>query len=150
PHADPPSNEPLPLGRPTYHSTPHMIHLPVGLIRLFAELVDNATRFSAPATRVTVNASPLPDGGVRVAIHDAGIGMSDEDRDIVNARLSDPPQLPGSRRQGLYIVGLLAAQHQSHVRLDAHPGGGTSAHVTLSPLMVTTGQRSLPAAETAS
>lgn len=121
-----------------------------GLIRLFAELLDNATRFSAPATRVTVNAATLPEGGMTVAIHDAGIGLSEEYREIINAQLSDPPQLPGSRRQGLYIVGLLAAQHQSGVRLDPHPDGGTSAHITLSSLLFTTIQRGLPAADATS
>ncbi|MET9880826.1 ATP-binding protein [Actinacidiphila glaucinigra] len=121
-----------------------------GLIRLFAELLDNATRFSAPATRVTVNAVALPDGGTAVAIHDAGIGLSEEHLEIINAQLSDPPQMPGSRRQGLYIVGLLAAQHQASVRLDPHPSGGTSAHITLSSLLFTAGQRSLPAADATS
>ncbi|WP_326581796.1 ATP-binding protein (plasmid) [Actinacidiphila glaucinigra] len=120
-----------------------------GLIRLFAELLDNAARFSAPATRVTVSVEVLPDGGGTVAIHDAGIGMSEEDRETINARLSNPPKMPGSRRQGVHIVGLLAVQHQARVQLDPHPGGGTSAYVTLSPLLFTAGRRSLPAADMA-
>ncbi|MGW4825916.1 hypothetical protein ACWEP4_45595, partial [Streptomyces sp. NPDC004227] len=38
PYADPPSNEPLPLGRPPHHPTPQVIHLPDGLMRKSREM----------------------------------------------------------------------------------------------------------------
>ena len=49
------------------------------LVRLIAELLDNATAFSAPETQVTI-ASRVTDGGsIGIDVLDHGIGMSDEE-----------------------------------------------------------------------
>lgn len=46
------------------------------LVHLLAELLENATSFSSPQTKVRVTGHALPDGRVLVEIHDTGIGLS--------------------------------------------------------------------------
>ena len=42
------------------------------LVHLLAELLENATSFSSPQTKVRVTGHALPDGRVLVEIHDTG------------------------------------------------------------------------------
>ncbi len=49
------------------------------LVHLLAELLENATSFSSPQTKVRVTGHALPDGRVLIEIHDTGIGLSPED-----------------------------------------------------------------------
>lgn len=105
-----------------------------GLIRLVAELLCNATAFSVPTTRVTVAGRRMADAGVRLEIHDEGIGLSADALVAINGRLADPPppsQSAGHRRLGLAVVGRLAAVHEIRVRLEPNAMGGTSALVVL-------------------
>ncbi len=46
------------------------------LVHLLAELLENATSFSSPQTKVKVTGHALPDGRVLIEIHDTGIGLS--------------------------------------------------------------------------
>lgn len=46
------------------------------LVHVLAELLENATSFSSPQTKVKVTGHALPDGRVLVEIHDTGIGLS--------------------------------------------------------------------------
>ena len=57
------------------------------LVHLLAELLENATSFSSPQTKVRVTGHALPDGRVLVEIHDTGIGLSPEDLAAINERL---------------------------------------------------------------
>lgn len=99
------------------------------LIRMLAELLDNATSFSAPETKVTVQGQVLRDGSLSIAIVDNGIGMSDEEIHDVNDRLTrlGSTELAKSRRVGLLVVGRLAGKHGFGVELL---GGDRSAGVT--------------------
>ncbi|HEY3871739.1 MAG TPA: nitrate- and nitrite sensing domain-containing protein [Actinocrinis sp.] len=106
------------------------------IAHLIAELLENATAFSAPRTKVWIAARPASDGGVIVRIEDAGIGMKRSEMDEANDRIGNPPvvDVSVSRRMGLFVVGRLAARHSVAVRLDeAQTGGvGASIHVPLS------------------
>ncbi|MDA3627984.1 nitrate- and nitrite sensing domain-containing protein [Saccharopolyspora sp. WRP15-2] len=106
------------------------------LVRLFAELLDNAANFSAPHTQVTVSGHRRGDGALVVDIVDQGIGMSDADREAANERLSADGELTlsTSRRMGMFVIGRLAARHGIEVEL--HPGRdgvGLRAAVTIAP-----------------
>ena len=58
-------------------------------IHLFAELIDNALRYSPPTTSVRVSGGTVAaTEGVLVRIADAGLGMNDADRRIANMRLA--------------------------------------------------------------
>ncbi len=104
------------------------------LVHLAAELVENATSFSAPDTRVTISSRQASDGTVVVEILDQGVGMSEVDMTEANLRLANPPtvDLSATRRMGLFVVGRLAARHNIRVELTrAGSGGGVAALVTV-------------------
>ncbi|MDH2424392.1 nitrate- and nitrite sensing domain-containing protein [Sphaerisporangium sp. TRM90804] len=102
------------------------------VIHMLAELVENATVFSPPSTRVTIRGQ-LVGRGFAVEIEDRGLGMNDEDRAEVNRRLIDPPEfnLADSDRLGLFVVSRLASRHDVMVTLRRSPYGGTTAVVLL-------------------
>jgi signal transduction histidine kinase len=89
------------------------------LVRLVAELLDNATAFSSPDTQVTVASHRTRRRAVVIDIVDHGIGMSDEDLLRANEQLSHPAGVEGriSRRMGLFVISRLAHQHDVRVRL---------------------------------
>ncbi|MER7708922.1 nitrate- and nitrite sensing domain-containing protein [Kitasatospora sp. NPDC097605] len=108
------------------------------LVHLLAELLENATTFSSPQTRVLVNATRLPDGRVLVEIHDKGIGLTAEDFAEINEKLAEPPTVDAtiSRRMGLFVVGRLSQRHD--IRVQLRPSGesaGTTSLVMLPPFI---------------
>ena len=100
---------------------------------LIAELLENATAFSAPRTKVWIAARAAENGGVVVRIEDAGIGMKRAELDEANERISHPPVVDVSvaRRMGLYVVGRLAARYGIEVRLGESQVGGVAALIHL-------------------
>ncbi|MFE5584144.1 nitrate- and nitrite sensing domain-containing protein [Kitasatospora sp. NPDC056531] len=108
------------------------------LVHLLAELLENATSFSSPQTRVRVTGHALPDGRVLVEIHDTGIGLSPDDLADINERLANPPtvDVSVSRRMGLFVVGRLSLRHGIRIQLRPSDSGGTTALVML-PVDVT-------------
>ncbi|WP_285751693.1 nitrate- and nitrite sensing domain-containing protein [Lentzea sp. NBRC 105346] len=105
------------------------------LAHLIAELLDNATAFSKPSTKVTVRTIETRRGEVAVRIHDRGVGMQEEDIAEANAKLADPPEVDVSvaREMGLYVVGQLAKRHDIRVTLANNDDieGGVTAQVVL-------------------
>ncbi|WP_373687092.1 sensor histidine kinase [Streptomyces lunaelactis] len=104
------------------------------LVHLLAELLENATTFSSPQTKVRVTATRLPDGRVMIEIHDKGIGLTAEDFADINHKLANPPTVDAavSQRMGLFVVGRLADRHG--VRVQLRPSGeqaGTTSLVML-------------------
>ncbi|WP_441250113.1 nitrate- and nitrite sensing domain-containing protein [Kitasatospora sp. McL0602] len=101
------------------------------LVHLLAELLENATTFSSPQTRVLVNATRLPDGRVLVEIHDKGIGLTAEDFAEINEKLAEPPtvDVTVSRRMGLFVVGRLSQRHD--IRVQLRPSGESAGTTSL-------------------
>ncbi len=89
------------------------------LMRLVAELLDNATAFSAPETSVTVASRLGEDGTLDIDILDKGIGMNEAEVAEANTRLTEAGSvdLATSRRMGLFVVGRLASRHRIGVSL---------------------------------
>ncbi|MCR6485909.1 nitrate- and nitrite sensing domain-containing protein [Amycolatopsis sp. OK19-0408] len=89
------------------------------LMRLVAELLDNATAFSAPETSVTVASRLGEDGSLDIDILDKGIGMNEAEVAEANTRLTEAGSvdLATSRRMGLFVVGRLASRHRIGVSL---------------------------------
>ncbi|TQJ02931.1 histidine kinase/DNA gyrase B/HSP90-like ATPase [Amycolatopsis cihanbeyliensis] len=105
------------------------------LVHLLAELLDNATYFSEPETKVSVRAVVTRRKALAVQITDRGVGMSEDQISEANERLADPPDLDVSvtRRMGLYVVARLAQRHGIEVRLRENEDieGGVIARIVV-------------------
>ncbi|WP_307868935.1 nitrate- and nitrite sensing domain-containing protein [Umezawaea beigongshangensis] len=119
------------------------------LAHLIAELLDNATAFSKPTTKVTVRAVETRRGEVSIRIHDRGVGMQESDVVEANHRLAEPPEVDVSvaREMGLYVVGQLAKRHDITVSLSNNDDieGGVTAQVVLPAVLLHRGAAPLPA-----
>ncbi len=107
------------------------------IVHLLAELIDNALRYSPPASPVRVSATQRSDGAVLVEIVDVGLGMTDGDRRIANMRLRAGGEVTpdSARRMGLFVIARLADRHGIRVRLRGssteQARSGTTAEVYL-------------------
>ncbi|MGW3321827.1 sensor histidine kinase [Streptomyces virginiae] len=101
---------------------------------LLAELLDNATRFSPPKSKVVIRAELVTDG-LSVEIEDRGPRVSPERYEEMNGRLHEAPPYSvlaqNAHRLGLFVVGHLADQLRATVTLRRSVYGGTSAVVIL-------------------
>ncbi|MFG1604878.1 nitrate- and nitrite sensing domain-containing protein [Actinoplanes sp. NPDC049265] len=102
------------------------------MVLICAELLENATTFSPPHTRVKVGAAAVA-GGCRLIVIDHGIGMPDERLAEENARIARRERLDlvPSQVLGLFVVGRLARRHGLGVALSHTPGGGVTVEVNL-------------------
>ncbi|HEY4007221.1 MAG TPA: ATP-binding protein, partial [Pseudonocardia sp.] len=108
-------------------------HAASDIVRLAAELVENAATFSPEATQVLITGQQITSGGVLIEITDAGLGIANQELEHANWRLDNPPVIDVgvSRRMGLFVVGRLAARHGIRVRLRHAQPRGVSALVWL-------------------
>jgi hypothetical protein len=108
------------------------------VVLVFAELMENATTFSPPQTRVSVYAQRSP-YGAQLAVVDHGIGLSEHRLAEENARLARRERLDLAPTEvlGLFVVGRLARRHGLGVELAPTPGGGITALVTLPQQLLT-------------
>ncbi|MET8281202.1 nitrate- and nitrite sensing domain-containing protein [Micromonospora sp. NPDC005174] len=102
------------------------------LVLALAELMENATVFSPPHTRVLV-AGETAGRGARITVVDHGIGMSEQRLAEENARLTRRERLDLAPTEvlGLFVVGRLARRHGWEVSLTATVGGGVTAQVEI-------------------
>ncbi|MGK5672399.1 nitrate- and nitrite sensing domain-containing protein [Micromonospora sp. URMC 106] len=102
------------------------------LVLALAELMENATVFSPPHTRVTVGGEPTG-AGARLSVVDRGIGMPRERLAEENARLTRRERLDLAPTEvlGLFVVGRLARRHGWAVGLAPTAGGGVTAHLDI-------------------
>lgn len=110
-------------------------HAVADVIHLLAELVENATVFSAPHTQVLLRAN-LVTSGLAVEVEDRGLGMPVGEQNRMNALLADPDQvnvasLLADGRIGLFVVSQLAKRHGIHVRLQTNIYGGVQAVIVV-------------------
>jgi hypothetical protein len=122
-------------------------HAVTDLVHLLAELLENATTFSSPQTKVRVTATRLPDGRIMIETHDQGIGLTTEDCNDINHKLANPPTIDAAiaQRMGLFVVGRLSDRHG--IRVQLRPSGeqaGTTSLVMLPTAIVLGGDRQLP------
>ncbi|MFB7529420.1 ATP-binding protein [Streptomyces sp. NPDC056178] len=110
-------------------------HAVADVIHLLAELVENATVFSAPHTQVLLRAQQVT-AGLALEVEDRGLGMPGDEQKRMNALLADPDQVSVARllqdgRIGLFVVASLARRHGIAVRLQSNIYGGTQAVLVL-------------------
>jgi signal transduction histidine kinase len=113
------------------------------LIHALAEVLDNATRYSPPHTRVHLSATEVP-AGIAIEIEDGGVGLSEEARvraERVFSQVStglDLADLGETPRLGLAVVGRLAQANGFQIALRPSAYAGVRAVVVLPREMVTT------------
>ncbi|OII70068.1 sensor histidine kinase KdpD [Streptomyces sp. CC77] len=113
------------------------------LIHTLAELLDNATRYSPPQTRVHLTAVDVQ-SGIAVEIEDGGVSMSEEARKRAERMLRQAQQgidlndLGETPRLGLAVVGRLAQAYGFQVSLRSSAYGGVRAVVVVPQELITT------------
>jgi hypothetical protein len=102
-------------------------------VHLLAEVIENATIFSAKDTPVHVAAQELTSGGVLIEVSDNGVGIPEARLAEMNWRLDNPPvmDVSVSRHMGLFAVARLAERHGVRVRLRPRSPHGLTALVWL-------------------
>jgi len=113
-------------------------HAVADVVHLLAELIENATSFSPPGTKVQIATQQAANGYV-LEIEDRGLGMSDKELIDANQRLANPPAIDFavSRVLGLYVVGRLARRHTIKVQLRHSWYGGVTALAMLPAGLIT-------------
>jgi hypothetical protein len=121
------------------------------VIHLVAELVENATTFSPPTTRIEIRGDTVG-SGFAVEIEDRGLGLPAGELAEINQRLASPPEfdLANSDQLGLFVVGQLAARHGITVSLRDSPYGGTMAIVLMPHSLIVRADEAAQLASTAS
>ncbi|TLS45471.1 sensor histidine kinase, partial [Streptomyces montanus] len=116
-----------------------------GVMHLLAELMDNATSFSAPIDQVHVYVEERS-AGIVVTIEDSGLKMADaalrRAEEAVSGAMSDLASLQGTRL-GLAVVGRLAVKYGISVSYRPSSRGGTGVVVHL-PAQLLAQQRTAP------
>ncbi|WP_203707201.1 nitrate- and nitrite sensing domain-containing protein, partial [Asanoa iriomotensis] len=114
------------------------------VIHLLAELIENATSFSPPHTKVRVSGQTVPNG-YAVEIEDRGLGMDSDALAEANQRLTEPPEFDpaNSARLGLFVVAQLGARHGVRVQLRPSPYGGVTAVALLPSALIEAGTGAL-------
>ncbi|MER7044607.1 sensor histidine kinase [Streptomyces jumonjinensis] len=113
------------------------------LIHALAELLDNATRYSPPQTKVHITAVEV-NSGIAVEVEDGGVSMSEEarlraERMLRQARQGiDVNDLGETPRLGLAVVGRLAQAYGFTVSLRSSAYGGVRAVLVVPKELITT------------
>ena len=110
-----------------YVDLPAEIHGDSELLRIaIRNLIENALRYAPPDTVVKVLAQGTGEGGVQIAVEDAGAGIaSDEIPKLFQKyfRGRAAQSKPGAGL-GLYLVERIARLHGGSVRVENEPGMG--------------------------
>ncbi|MFF3556307.1 sensor histidine kinase [Streptomyces tsukubensis] len=112
------------------------------LIHAIAELLDNATRYSPPQTRVHLTAVDV-NSGIAVEIEDGGVSMSEEARLRAERMLKaaqegiDLNDLGETPRLGLAVVGRLSQAYGFQVSLRSSAYGGVRAVLIVPKKLIT-------------
>ncbi|MFD6325529.1 sensor histidine kinase [Streptomyces sp. NPDC058442] len=113
------------------------------VIHAVAELLDNATRYSPPHTKVHVTAIEVQTG-VAIEIEDAGVSLDEQARTRIETKLEqakagvDLQDLGVSPRLGLAVIGRLCSGYDMQVSLRASAYGGVRAVLVVPSDMMTT------------
>ncbi|MDX3692901.1 ATP-binding protein [Streptomyces europaeiscabiei] len=112
------------------------------VIHACAELLDNATRYSPPHTKVHVTAVEVQTG-IAIEIEDGGISLSEETRTKVEDMLAkaqqgiDVQDMGDTPRLGLAVVGRLSTMYNMQISLRPSAYGGVRAVVVVPRDMLT-------------
>lgn len=107
-----------------------------------AELLDNATSYSAPETVVEINVRSVPKG-ICIVVDDAGVGMNEEEKAkaaelLSGARAASVSGLGNPPQFGFAVIGALCQRYGFTASVDStSPYGGVRAVVLLPEELLT-------------
>ncbi len=113
------------------------------VIHAAAELLDNATRYSPPTTKVHVTAVEVQ-SSIVIEIEDCGVSLSEESRARIEQMIEDAKNgedahnLGENPRLGLAVVGRLCKRFDMEVSLRSSAYGGVRAILVVPRVMTTT------------
>jgi two-component system phosphate regulon sensor histidine kinase PhoR len=112
---------------------------------MLLNLVGNAIKFTPRGGAITVGASRMTDGSLRLSVTDTGIGIAEEHLGKVTAPFY---QVDGSLSRssegvglGLSVVSNIIARHGGELILRSRVGAGTQALLVFPPQRVLTRPR---------
>jgi two-component system phosphate regulon sensor histidine kinase PhoR len=99
---------------------------PALVVQALANLLDNAVKYSPPASTVSLEAE-LQEGELVISVKDEGIGIPAEHLDRIFERFYrvDRSRDPGGTGLGLAIVRHIALIHRGTVEVESHAGEGS-------------------------
>jgi PAS domain S-box-containing protein len=105
------------------------------LLRVFANLVGNALKFTPAGGRIVVGAEPFGEGEVRFWVADTGPGIAEADQPHLFVPFwQATPQPRGGTGLGLSIVKRIVEAHGGRLWVDSRPGSGSVFFFTLAAL----------------
>jgi len=108
------------------------------VVQCVVNLLSNAIKFSPDGSKVLLTAAPTTGGGLSIAIHDQGHGMSTDDLEIAMqpfGQIRHGPEIqhePGTGL-GLPLVKLMMELHGGDLEIISKPGQGTTARLIFPP-----------------
>jgi NtrC-family two-component system sensor histidine kinase KinB len=111
---------------------------PAKLGRVFANLLDNALKFTPSGGQVNISASQQANDALAIRISDTGPGIPEEYRQKIFERFTQVPGRAGRRRGsglGLTFCRLVMEAHGGSIRAEANPNGGSVFVLTLPLIM---------------
>src|SRR5581483_10539029 len=108
---------------------------PLRMEQVLANLIDNAIRFTPAGGAITLSATPAPDGGVQIQVHNTGSYIPPEEQARIFERFY---QVDRSRRRnghngglGLAIAAQIVAAHGGSIAVQSAREDGTTFSVNL-------------------
>ena len=115
----------LPAALPDLYADRHAVK------QVLMNLLSNAVKFTHGGGGIAVSAAVQPDGWLRLAVADTGVGIAPEVRDAVFDRFEQGPSAKFAARKGtglgLTVAKRLMDLHGGDLTLDGAVGAGTTA-----------------------
>jgi len=105
---------------------------PDRIVTVLRNLIDNAIKFSPPATRIEISARKQ-DSSVLVGVKDEGLGISGEEQEKLFKqfeRLGDPARSKGLGL-GLVVCKNIVEGHGGRIWVESEPGKGSTFKFTI-------------------
>jgi len=111
------------------------------LYQILLNLVSNAVKFTPQGGQVIISAEELPPGEVQVTVTDTGIGIPEEEQELIferfrRGRTPDDEELPGTGL-GLAISKHLVELHGGRIWVESKPGEGSTFGFTVPTFFLT-------------
>jgi len=108
------------------------------VVQCVVNLLSNAIKFSPDGSKVLLTAAPTTGGGLSIAIHDQGQGMSEDDLKIAMQPFGQIRHGPDIQHEpgtglGLPLVKLMMELHGGDLEMISKPGQGTVARLIFPP-----------------